>query len=252
MFRTEPGGSAMKSAFHLAAFLLAILKNVNARSAKRHRLQSVSCEHLPFISGGCLVLLLWAQTYSALAAAIPEAMSPTQNSHTAIVFYAQPQVSDDLWAALSQHLRLADGARELLNGLDLDKEPTLVRGSEDLLGTVFSKVIVVKLLGSCDVFPQPERPALRGPLGWVMLISGEVQPYVSIDCTRLVQVLRPKLIGLTKAGRRDAMAQAIAQVLIHEWIHIATQSSSHGARGVRQASLSADELISASPHQETR
>jgi hypothetical protein len=45
------------------------------------------------------------------------------------------------------------------------------------------------------------------------------------------------------------MAHAIAHVLIHEWIHVATQSSSHSAHGITRASLSVRELI-ASPQQD--
>jgi hypothetical protein len=190
-------------------------------------------------------LLAFGPARSASAAAIPAPMSNAELSGTAIIFYAQPQMKEDLWPVLFQALRadLADGAGELPNGLVLDKEPIFVRGSEDLRGVLFSKVISVKLLGRCDVFPQTDRPALSGPLGWVLLVSGKVQPFVSIDCTRLIQLLHPKLAGLTVEGRRYAEAQAIAHVLIHEWVHIATQSSSHGGRGIAQANLSVDQLI---------
>jgi hypothetical protein len=191
------------------------------------------------------LILAFGQACSAAAAAIPAPMSNAEQSGTAIIFYAQPQMKEDLWPAVFQALRddLADGAGELPNGLVLDKEPIFVRGSEDLRGVLFSRVISVKLLGRCDVFPQIDHPALSGPLGWVLLISGKVQPFVSIDCTRITQVLRPRLAGLAVESRRSAITQAIAHVLIHEWIHIATQSSSHGARGIAQANLSVDELI---------
>jgi hypothetical protein len=191
------------------------------------------------------LFLAFGQACSALAAAIPTPIWNAQQSDTGIVFYAQSQMKEDLWPALFQalHADLAEGAGELPNGLVLDKEPIFVRGSEDLRGVLFSKVIAVKLLGRCDVLPEINRPELRGPLGWVLMVSGKVQPFVSVDCTRLGQVLRPKLAGLTVEGRRYAMAQAIAHVVIHEWVHIATQSSAHGARGIAQANLSVDELI---------
>jgi hypothetical protein len=206
------------------------------------------------VSSTLLVLLLsCGHKYSAAAAAIPAPMSNVQQSGTAIVFYAQPQVSEDLWPALFQALRadLAGGAGELPNGLVLDKDPTVLRGDQDLRGVIFSKIISVKLLGRCDMYPQPDHPWSQGPLGWVMQVSGKVQPFVSIDCTRIAQVLRPKATTFSKEGRRDAMAQAIAHVLIHEWIHIATQSASHSARGLTQANLSVNELI-ASPKGSSR
>jgi hypothetical protein len=168
-----------------------------------------------------------------------------QQSSTAIVFYAQPQVSEDMWPSLFQIVRadLASGAGESANGVALDKDPILVRGDEDLGGILFSHIISVKLLGRCDVLPQTNRPGVTGPLGWVPLVSGEIQPYVFIDCTRIAQVLRPAIAGLNREDRRYAMMQAIAHVLIHEWIHIATQSDAHGRRGIMQAYLSANQLI---------
>jgi hypothetical protein len=170
-----------------------------------------------------------------------------QESDTTIVFYAQPKVSDDLWPELFQVLRsdLALGEGELPNGLGLDKQAAFVRGSDNLLGVLFSKVIVVKLLGRCDVLPQADQRSSSGPLGWVYRDSGTIQPFVFIDCTRLAQVLRPKTAVLNKQDRQYAMDQAIAHVLIHEWSHIATQSKTHSSRGLTQACLSAKELIAA-------
>jgi hypothetical protein len=165
-----------------------------------------------------------------------------QQPGTAFVFYAQPQVSEDLWPDLFQVLR-ADFDDELPNGTIPDKGATFVRASDDLKGVTFSHIIAVKLLGRCDVLPQANRPSLRGPLGWVYLVSGKIEPFVSIDCTRLAQVLRPAVAGLNKQERRYAMLQAIAHVLIHEWSHIASQSPSHTAHGLTQANLSAGELI---------
>jgi hypothetical protein len=154
-------------------------------------------------------------------------------------------VSEDLWPLLFEILRtdLANGAGELPNGLVLDRKAAFVRGTDDLRGILFSKIISVKLLGRCDVLPQTDHPSSTGPLGWVPLVSGKIQPFVSIDCTRLAQVLHPAAAGLDKQGRQDVMAQAIAHVLIHEWSHIVTQSSAHSSRGITQAYLSVYDLI---------
>ena len=46
------------------------------------------------------------------------------------------------------------------------------------------------------------------------------------------------------------MTQAIAHVVIHEWIHIATQSPAHGERGVTKQFLSPEELT-AEPKDDT-
>ena len=103
-------------------------------------------------------------------------------------------------------------------------------------------MIVVKLLGRCDVLPQSDRPSLKGPLGWVRQVSGKIQPFIFVDCERIAQMLRTRSAGLDKYERRHAMAQAIAHVVIHEWIHIATQSPAHGERGITKQFLTAAEL----------
>jgi hypothetical protein len=170
--------------------------------------------------------------------------SQAQEAGTALVFYAQPKVSEDLWPVLFEVLRsdLADREGELSDRFDLDKQATFLRGTDDLRGVVYSRIISVKLLGRCDVLPQTEHPS-RGPLGWVPLVSGTIQPFISIDCTRIAEVLRPATAGLSKQDRQYMMDQAIAHVLIHEWDHIATQSARHTSHGISQAYLSLNELI---------
>jgi hypothetical protein len=167
-----------------------------------------------------------------------------QQPGTAVIFYAQPQLSDDLWPDLLQSLRadLAAGMGEAPNGFALQQYPAFFRGNDLALGTVFSRVIVVKLLGRCDLLPQSDRPWVDGPLGWVWQVSGKIQPFIFVDCEQLAQMLRRRSAGLDQYERRHAMAQAIAHVVIHEWIHIATQSPAHGKRGITKQFLTAAEL----------
>jgi hypothetical protein len=205
--------------------------------------EAISCILLVF-------LLATSQTHSGLAAAIPAPPLNAQQPGTALVFYAPemtPEISDSLWPVLFQTLRadLAGGEGDLPDGLVLDKNPLLARGDQDLRGVIFPRVITVKLLGRCDAFSQNNHSSETGPLGWVLLISGKVQPFVSVDCARIAEVLRPATAGWTKQRRQDAMLQAISHVLIHEWSHIATQSSGHSSRGITQANLSVSDLIKA-------
>jgi hypothetical protein len=168
-----------------------------------------------------------------------------QQPKTAVIFYGQPKVDDALWSDLlgSLHADLAAGIGEAPNGFALDQNPTYLRG-DDLGGEVdYSQVIVVKLLGRCDELPQLDRSSGKGALGWVKLVSGKIQPFIFVDCARIAEALRRTSLGLTQYERRHEMAQAIAHVVIHEWIHIATQSSSHGKRGITKQSLSPEELI---------
>jgi hypothetical protein len=177
----------------------------------------------------------------ASAAVLP---TQAQEPGTTIVFYAQPKVSEDLWPVLFQVLRadLAGGDGELSGRLVLDKQAIFLRGTDDLRAVVFSRIIEVKLLGRCDVLPQTEHPS-KGPLGWVPMVSGTIQPLISIDCTRIAEVLRPAAARLSKQDRQYMMDQAIAHVVIHEWDHIAAQSARHTSRGINQAYLSLSDLI---------
>jgi hypothetical protein len=174
----------------------------------------------------------------------PVATLHAQQPGTAIIVYTQPQVNEQLWPDLLASLRadVAGGMGESPNDFALEQNPTYLRGNNLPAGIDFSHVIVVKLLGRCDVLPQLDRQSLKGPLGWVLRISGKIQPFIFVDCTRIAQVLRSTSPGLDKDERRHEMAQAIAHVVIHEWIHIATQSPAHGAHGITKQFLSAKEL----------
>ncbi len=187
-------------------------------------------------SVGFLFTLLLAQVLAPALLA--------QQPGTAVIFYAQPKVNDELWPDLLASLRadLAAGIGESSHGFALEQNPSYFRGDDIPQSLDFSTVIVVKLLGRCDVLPQSDHPSLKGPLGWVRQVSGKIQPFIFVDCERIAQVLRTHSVGFTKYERRHEMAQAIAHVMIHEWIHIATQSPAHGARGITKQFLSPEEL----------
>lgn len=182
-------------------------------------------------------------------AATARAASAVQD-HTAIVFFADHAVHDQLWPALYASLAedLAADTNELPDGLIPDRNPVFFRDVDLSKGIPYTDVIEVKLIGRCDVLPQAERPMSSGPLGWVLKVSTQIQPFVSIDCTRIAQVIRPAIRGMTPEQRLQAMTQAISHVLIHEWIHFAHQSSFHGEHGIMQANLSVEELIASPKH----
>ena len=198
--------------------------------------------HFPRTNVGTLLMLLLA-CVSALTA--NASITKTQPLGTEIIFDAQLQVNDAPWPMLFQSLRLdlAAGSYESSKGLVLDRNPALILHKDLVPETSFGFIVQVKLLGSCGVASAGYYPFPNGPLGWVKMVSGEVQPFISIDCTRLAQLLGPEASSLDKQGRRRAMGQAIAHVLIHEWIHIATQRPSHDAHGMMKSSISVKGLI---------
>ena len=200
--------------------------------------------HFPRANVGTLVMLLLAcvSTHTANAST-----TKTREPSTKIVFDAQLQVNDELWPVLFQSLRvdLAAGSDESPKGVVLDRNPALTRHNDLVPETAFGFVLQVKLLGSCNLASAGYYPFPNGPLGWVKMASGHLQPLISIDCVRLAQLLAPQACNLDKQGRRRAIAQAIAHVLIHEWIHITMPRPSHDVHGIMQSSISVKELVAA-------
>jgi hypothetical protein len=189
-----------------------------------------------------MLLLACVSTHTANAST-----TKTREPSTKIVFDAQLQVNDELWPVLFQSLRvdLAAGSDESPKGVVLDRNPALTLHKDLVPEAAFGFVLQVKLLGSCNLASAGYYPFPNGPLGWVKMASGHLQPLISIDCVRLAQLLAPQACNLDKQGRRRAIAQAIAHVLIHEWIHIATPRPSHDVHGIMQSSISVKELVAA-------
>jgi hypothetical protein len=108
--------------------------------------------------------------------------------------------------------------------------------------------IVVYLLGDCRNVPRPafsfeSGGQVSGPLGWVLEAHGRVEPFVHVDCARLAAVLSSIALGSSPAERNQEMANSIARVILHEWIHIATQNPGHATHGIGQAQFTVNELI---------
>jgi hypothetical protein len=77
-------------------------------------------------------------------------------------------------------------------------------------------------------------------------VDGRIAPFIHVDCTRIGQVLGPQALGLDRDRRNSLMGGAIARVVLHEWIHIATQSSSHAQRGISKAQFGVADLTAGS------
>jgi len=162
----------------------------------------------------------------------------------AVVFYAEPKVEASVWPSLADAFH-AEILREE-SEYPLPEDVALIRGSSFSKGEEFAGVIEVRLIGRCDVVQQAERVLPPGPLGWVVDVSGEIQPFVFVDCARLAQFLNPTTLGMNDEQRKDAMARAISRVVIHEWIHIDGQTARHTSRGLRKAELTGTELTGGS------
>ncbi len=167
---------------------------------------------------------------------------------TTLVIFADQSLPSGEWPALFAALRsaLAGGAGEMRV---LHPDPILIRADDMAPGTLVQSPVVVFLHGDCRLEPRPPQDTSGAVLGWVWLSheAGRpiIQPFVHVDCTVISEVLGQRSLGMSDSERDDAMADAIAQVILHEWIHIATQNAGHEPSGVMKAAFGPDDLLRA-------
>jgi hypothetical protein len=173
----------------------------------------------------------------SLKAAEPAHAEP----HTTLVIFADRRMDDREWVALfdalRRHLVEAEAESQAMAGT-----AEIVRGDRMDPGLRVETAIVVFLHGDCNLEPLARRTAYGVPLGWVRAENGRIEPFVHVDCTRIGQVLGAQAWGRDPDRRNALMAGAMARVILHEWIHIATQSPEHGKRGISKAQFGVDDL----------
>lgn len=189
----------------------------------------------------CLIgalALLQLSTFSTIQAAAQVARIP----HTSIVVFADRPMRSEQWASLfaGLHTGLAKGGAETQV---LDQNAEFVRGQDIGPGLLVDSAITVYLHGDCMLRPVALRTAFGVPLGWVFQVDGRIQPFVHVDCTAIADVLGSRARGLDNNMRTAMMGEAMARVVLHEWIHVATQSGTHAVRGIEKAQFGAEDLM---------
>jgi hypothetical protein len=172
--------------------------------------------------------------------ALAESPMP-HTSHTTMVVFTDHPMEDDQWSALVRELhrsevRLEATAREFAGGLEV------LRGRDLVTGVSADVVMSVTIMGDCTLMPGPRR-AVSGALGWVKRVDGEIQPFIHVNCERIVEMLSPQALGMNRERRNTVMAEAIARVIAHEWIHIAKQEAGHERNGVMQSQFQVSDLL---------
>ena len=160
---------------------------------------------------------------------------------TTLVIFADHRVPDEEWTDLSAALRRAQTSSATSTPA-LSGEMEIVRGDQMKPGLGVSTVITVFLRGDCRLMPRP-RLVVQGALGWVPRSKGIIGPFVTVNCSRIVDMLGPLALGMDSSRRDVLMAEALARVIVHEWVHIATQSASHGKQGVTQSVFGLRDLL---------
>ena len=148
---------------------------------------------------------------------------------------------EDQWNALFAAMRrgLVDGGEKQLPGAE---SVDLLRGTDVHPGLQVDNAIVVSLEGDCTLLPT-ERTVAMGALGWVLRKDGVIGPYIHVECDRITQMLGPFALGMSRERRDTVMGEAITRVILHEWVHIATQSARHGDEGISKSSFGITDLM---------
>ncbi|HEY2472276.1 MAG TPA: hypothetical protein VGI45_31100 [Terracidiphilus sp.] len=167
------------------------------------------------------------------------AESPVQ--HTTMVVFGDHPMNESLWSALVEELHRGQ-AKEAAAVPVLSGEFDVLRGEDVVPGLVVETSLSVTVIGDCSLKPAP-RKFVEGALGWVREERGEFRPLVHLDCERIVAMLGPVALGMNQRRRDTVMAEAMARVIVHEWIHIATKSAGHAKKGVMQSEFELSDLL---------
>jgi len=159
-----------------------------------------------------------------------------------LVVFSDKHLTDEEWTNLAAALR-----QTFDNAVVESHSPVggfeIVRGDLLAPGVAFDSVIPVYLHGECRLLGQPGQEDVRGPLGWVFRSHGHIEPFIHVDCTRLSEVLGHQALWMNHGTRNAALAEAIARVIHHEWIHIHTQSAAHARDGIAKDSFGVFDLV---------
>jgi hypothetical protein len=117
-----------------------------------------------------------------------------------------------------------------------------MRREQFRMGMEFPEVLLVSVQGNCMASEPSDRRTL-GPLGWVYVVSAQIQPFAFLNCTRIRQYLAPSMRQLTTEEQEDKIARAVARIIAHEVTHILTRNSRHACWGLQKPFLSRGELL---------
>jgi len=193
-----------------------------------------------FVSVSLLAIAALSATLFFANDAFAESPMPLAG-HTTMAVFTDHAMEDSQWSALARELhrtkaRFEPAVPEIAAGLDL------LRGRDLEAGVNVDVGLIVIIIGDCALKPGP-RTTVNGALGWVKKVDGQIQPFIHVDCARLTGMLQPLALGMNRERRNAVVAEALARVIGHEWIHIATQETHHQKSGVMQSQFQVSDLL---------
>ena len=110
-------------------------------------------------------------------------------------------------------------------------------------GADYANLVVVRFKGKCILEPIPILYDERGPLAFTHTADGKLLPFSEVACDQVTATMRTAMFGGDYADADQLLGRALGRVVAHELVHILTGSSTHGAEGVFEPSLSGRQLI---------
>jgi hypothetical protein len=193
-------------------------------------------------------VLAFLTTIGAIAPAQNPQPDPAQKISTAsttLVVLADHHIQDHLWPILVATLIRDAAAQSELASVNGNLK--IILSGINTPGPIFPSRIEVELIGRCDLAWDHNASLRYGPLGWVLGKPGQIAPIIYVDCAEIGQIIYPSTRNMTENQRLRATSEAVSHVILHEWIHIATQSPAHAAHGIMQPALTAPELVTPAP-----
>jgi hypothetical protein len=216
------------------------MQQVNTMTASP-KLQSFRSFDRHFLNNACIVtLMLWSSIFLSEISKAETTATPGL-SRTTMVIFSDKRMQDEQWAALFAALR-RDRASFVSTVPELAGDVQLLRGDQVKPGLQVTTVITVFLRGDCTLIPRPRR-VVFGALGWAPRSKMGIDPFINVNCSLLVDMLGPMSLSMSRSVRINVMAEAITHVILHEWIHIATQSARHSAHGVMRDQFGVADLL---------
>jgi len=193
-------------------------------------------------------LLFWAPyVYARQSEGNLQSFTATESSpHVTLVIYAQHPIAEDSWSALLAALR-ANLPSMAAQFPVVDPNPALMRGETLTHTAPVPDGIAVYLRGDCRAPNRATSFSTGEVLGWVLKVGTQIESVIHVECTQIGDELSHRTERMNRAQQTAAMSQAIARVILHEWVHIATQSAAHEKEGINKASFSVNDLILPAP-----
>lgn len=181
---------------------------------------------------------LLASQWSAVHAHAAVVESPQRT----LIVFSEERMPDSQWKALAESVE-NEVARTAFETHLLPPAVEVIQGSKVSPGFSADEPVSVYLHGGCTVIPRSDKYVVEGALGWVLREHGHIKPFIHVDCGRISAMIGQHALGMNRERRDEVMAEAIARVVVHELIHIATQNSSHTSEGIEKSSFSVLDLM---------